>query len=395
MKSMEPFPPEGRSAMPSQPGTHHTSGQPGRRPMTDGLNFHQAPFLVIWEVTRACELKCLHCRAEAQPLSHPDELDTEEGLALLDEIRRFGQPLFIFTGGDPLKRPDIFDLIAHAKTIGLTPGMSPSGTPLLNRTNLARAAAAGISTVSISLDAPTAENHDAFRGVPGSFALSTDAARIVSELGMRLQINTAISAYNLDQLDQMADLVVSLGATRWEVFFLVPTGRGLQLDEVSAADFETVCHWLYGQTYRLEAHITAVEAGFYRRVVLQRLAGEQQIDPLSVWQNSRSGHGRFLPGMNSGSGFIFISHIGEIYPSGFLPLMTGNVRQDSLVETYRNHPVFRQLRDPDLLKGRCGRCEYRALCGGSRARAYAMTGDYLEADPACAYQPEMATAATT
>ena len=371
----------------------HAGAQPDRRPMADRLDFHRSPFLVIWEVTRACDLKCLHCRAEAQTARHPDELTTEEGIALLDEIRRFGQPLFIFTGGDPLKRPDIFDLISHANSIGLNPGLSPSGTPLLNRSSLGRAAAAGVRTVSISLDAPTAAQHDAFRGVAGSFELSTSAATLVTELGMRLQINTTISAHNLNQLPAMADLVTTLGAARWEVFFLVPTGRGQQLETVKPAAFETVCHWLYEQTGRMQAHITAVEAGFYRRVVLQRLADEHGIAPLAAWQQSKSGHGRFLPGMNSGSGFVFISHFGEVYPSGFLPLTTGNVRHESLVDLYRHHPVFRQLRKPDLLKGRCGQCEYRALCGGSRARAYAVTGDYLETDPACAYQPAMTVAA--
>lgn len=355
------------------------------------LDFDHAPFLVIWEVTRACDLECLHCRAEAQEQRHPAELTTEEGRRLLDQIRRFGRPLFIFTGGDPLKRPDLYDLIAHAKEIGLSPGMSPSGTPLLNRENLGRAAEAGINTVSISIDAPTADSHDTFRGVPGSFALSTEAARTVGELGMRLQINTTITAYNLEMLDDMAELVNELGAARWEVFYLVPTGRGQELSRPTPQQYEQVSHWLYEQTGRMTAHITAVEAGFYRRVVLQRLGQERGMNPLEVFQDSRSGDGRFLPKMNSGSGFIFISHTGDIYPSGFLPVSAGNVRDDSLVDVYRTHPMFRELRDPDLLKGRCGRCEFRQLCGGSRARAYGVTGDYLASDPACPYEPATTT----
>ncbi len=268
--------------------------------------------------------------------------------------------------------------------------MSPSGTPLLNRSNLQKAAEAGINTVSISIDAPTAESHDAFRRVPGSFRLSTEAARTVRELGMRLQINTTITAYNIDMLDEMAELVTSLDAARWEVFYLVPTGRGGELDLPTAQQFEQVSNWLFDQTSVMDAHITAVEAGFYRRVALQRLAQENGRSPLEVWQESNSGYGRFLPRMNSGSGFVFISHIGEIYPSGFLPAPAGTVREESLVEVYRSHPMFRQLRNPDLLKGRCGRCEFRRICGGSRARAYGLTGDFLESDPACIYQPARA-----
>ena len=361
----------------------------GKRPPFGKLDFNQAPFLVIWEVTRACDLECVHCRAEAQKLRHPQELKTEEGFALLDEIRRFGQPLFIFTGGDPLKRPDIFELIAYAKQIGLSPGMSPSGTPLLNRENLQQAADAGINTVSISIDAPTAETHDAFRRVPGSFELSTKAARTVRELGLRHHINTTITDYNIDMLDDTAQLVSDLGAARWEVFYLVPTGRGHELERAPAQQYERVSNWLYDQTSKMDTHITAVEAGFYRRVVLQRLAEEQGTTPLDVFAQSRSGHGRFLPQMNSGSGFVFISHVGEIYPSGFLPAVAGNVRDDSLVDVYRNHPMFRELRNPDLLKGRCGRCEYRTICGGSRARAYGVTGDYLAEDPFCIYEPQL------
>jgi radical SAM protein len=367
---------------------HHSSHATGRRPTAlQQLDFDQAPFLVIWEVTRACDLACVHCRAEAQDRRHPAELTTAEGFALLEEVRRFGQPMFVFTGGDPLKRPDIFDLIAYAKGIGLHPGMSPSGTPLLNRANMERAAAAGINTVSISIDAPTAETHDAFRRVTGSFDLSVGAARMINDLGLRLQINTTITAYNIEWLDDMAQLVTDLGAARWEVFYLVPTGRGADLDRAPAERYEAVSHWLYDRTAELDTHITAVEAPFYRRVVLERIGMEQGIEPLDVLATSRSGNGRFLPSMNSGSGFVFISHIGEIYPSGFLPISAGDVRRDSLVEVYRQHPLFVDLRRPERLRGKCGRCEYRTICGGSRARAYAVTGDHLAEDPFCLYEP--------
>ena len=227
--------------------------------------------------------------------------------------------------------------------------------------------------------------------MPGSFELSVRAARIVRELGLRLQINTVISAYNVNMLDAMADLVSDLEAQRWEVFFLVPTGRGAALERGTAPQYERVAHWLYDQSRQRDFHITAVEAQFYRRVVLERMAQEQNRDPLDLLAESRSGEGRFLPGMNSGKGFLFISHIGEIYPSGFLPAVAGNVRTDSLVETYRHHPMFVDLRTPDKLRGKCGRCPYREICGGSRARAYAVTGDYLAEDPFCVYEPDLRT----
>lgn len=373
-------------------GSHHSSSPhnngSGQHPK---LDFARSPFLVIWEVTRACDLQCLHCRAEAQPKRDPRELTTEQGRALLDEIRRFGRPLFIFTGGDPLKRADLFDLISHAKGIGLSPAMSPSGTPLLDQARLTRAAQAGIRTVSISLDGAEAEAHDHFRGVPGSYDLSLRAATAVHEAGMRLQINTTVGRHNGDDLPRMAELVARLGAARWELFFLVPTGRADQLVPMEPQEYERVSHWLYDQTDRMETHITAVEANFYRRVVLSRMGEERNMEPMQVFEQERSGGGRFLPGINSGNGFVFISHTGEIYPSGFLPLSAGNVKRDSLVEVYRNHPVFQQLRQPSLLKGRCGRCQYRSLCGGSRARAYAVTGDYLASDPYCIHQPEEPT----
>lgn len=366
--------------------TGHRSTHPGGSPAK--LDFRQAPFIVIWEVTRACDLACAHCRAEAQQLRHPQELSTGEGFELIDEIRRFGRPLFIFTGGDPLKRPDIFELIQYAHSVGLKPALSPSGTPLLNREHLGRAAAAGIGTVSISLDGATAAEHDHFRGVAGSFELSTKAAHMVRELDMRLQINTTVTPHNMNQLPALAALVDGLGAARWEVFFLVPTGRGRDLERGAASQYEQAARWLFERSSQLNAHITVVEAPFYRRVTLQRLATQEGTDPATVHASSRTGRGRFLPSMNSGSGFVFVSHLGEVYPSGFMPLTTGSVRSDSLVTLYRDHPVFRQLRDPDQLKGRCGRCEYRALCGGSRARAYAMTGDYLASDPFCNYLPD-------
>jgi len=350
-------------------------------------SFDEAPFLVIWEVTRACDLACRHCRATAVPCRDPGELTTAEGVALIRELRRFGRPLFVLTGGDPLKRADIFDLIAEARRAGLAPGLSPSATPLLTREALAQARAAGAGIVSLSLDAPDAAAHDAFRGVPGSFERTLSAARAIVELGLRLQINTVVTRDNATEVPRLAEQVMALGAARWEVFFLVPTGRGQRLAAAGPGEGERVLGWLYDFSAGAPFHLTVVEAPHYRRVVIERLAAEQGRDPQAVLAESATGGGRFLPGMNSGKGFLFISHTGHIYPSGFLPLPAGNIRRASPVETYRHASLFRALRDPDRLEGKCGRCPYRRVCGGSRSRAYALTGNPFAADPACAFEP--------
>jgi radical SAM protein len=355
------------------------------------VRFDQAPFLVIWEVTRACDLACLHCRADAAPHRHAKELSTDEGFALIREIRRFGHPLFVLTGGDPLKRPDIFQLIAYAKELGLQPGLSPSATPLLQPEALRRAKEAGAGIVSISIDAPVAADHDAFRGVPGSFDLSMAAARAIVDLGLRLQINTVVTADNADRLGAIAELVASLGASRWEVFFLVPTGRGAALHLPTPAVAERVLHQLADLADEAPFHLTVVEAPFYRRVVLQRQAAAEGRPVSEILRESATGGGRFLPGMNSGKGFCFIAHDGTVQPSGFLPLPVANVRTASLVDTYRDAPAFGALRAPEQLRGKCGRCMFRVLCGGSRARAFALTGDPLAADSLCDYEPPQAT----
>ncbi len=361
---------------------------PKKSDLLRGVNFEKSPFLVIWEITRACDLACRHCRASAQPHRHPLELTTQEGFRLLDEIRQFGRPLFVLSGGDPLKRDDLFDLIAYAKFIGLRVGLSPSGTPLLTRENLKKAHEAGLRSVSISIDGPDAASHDSFRKVPGSFRWCLDGANWTRELGMDLQINTTITRHNWNRLDELAVLMAQLKISRWSLFFLVPTGRGQIEDEIPAEAYEQVLQKLYTFSKTYPFRIKTTEAPHYRRVVLQRLAQERRIPAKKLIEETTSGNGRFLPGINDGKGFVFISHIGEIYPSGFLPVSGGNVRAASLVDVYRNSPLFRALRDPNRLKGKCGRCEFRAICGGSRSRAFALTGDFLESDPYCLYEPE-------
>ena len=350
--------------------------------------FAESPLVVIWEVTRACDLACVHCRASAIPLRETGELTTAEGLALVRQVREFGRPVFVLTGGDPLKRDDIFDLIRAAADAGLPAYMSPSGTPLLTHAGLLKARDSGLHGVSISLDGSNEEIHDRFRGVRGSFRLSLDAAASAVALGLRLQINTTLTRHNLKDLPAIAELVGSLEAQRWTVFLLVPTGRALSGQQVSPEECESAFAWLYEMSKTAPFRIKTTEGPHYRRVALQRSGTPLHRAGSTVVTGTGSGGGRFVPGMNDGSGFLFISSKGVIHPSGFLPLPAGNVRTDSLARVYREHPLFVALRDPERLSGRCGRCEFRAVCGGSRARAFALTGDVLAEDPACAYEPQ-------
>ena len=369
--------------------------------------FARSPLVVIWEVTRACDLACLHCRASAMAEREPGELTTEEGLKLIGDLRRFGRPIFVLTGGDPLKRPDIYTLIKAGADAGLTTNLSPSGTPLLTHAALYRARQSGLSGVSISLDGSNEESHDRFRGVRGSFRWSLDGAAAAAALGLRLQINTTLTRHNLHDLQAIADLVGSLEAWRWTLFVLVATGRATALQPVTPEEIERVFEWLYELSRGAPFRIKTTEGPHYRRVALMReaaaagghaaaagsvaAAGTAHPGSNGAAVRAGSGGGRFVPGMNDGSGFLFISSRGDIQPSGFLPITAGNVRTDSLVEVYRDHPLFVALRDPDRLGGRCGRCEFRATCGGSRARAFAAGGDYLGEDPACAYEPPAAS----
>ncbi|TLS37830.1 TIGR04053 family radical SAM/SPASM domain-containing protein [Pseudalkalibacillus caeni] len=357
-------------------------------------DYNENPFIVIWEVTRACELKCLHCRAEAQHHRHPLELSTEEGKQLIDQIYEMDNPLFVFTGGDPLMRPDLYEIAEYAIKKGVRVSMTPSATPLVTKEAIQKAKEIGLSRWAFSLDGPNAKIHDHFRGTSGSFDLTMNAINYLNELEIPIQINTTVSNYNLDHLDEMAVLVEKLNAVLWSVFFLVPTGRGKETDIISPEQHEEVLHWLYDISKRAPFDIKTTEAHHYRRVILQQSKKEKRnqkrvANPLTGRIPDHSAAlGRAPSGIRDGNGFVFISHIGEVYPSGFLPIKCGNIRKTPLAEIYRNHPVFKELRNPDAYKGKCGVCEFRNICGGSRARAYAVTGDYMESEPYCTYIPK-------
>jgi AdoMet-dependent heme synthase len=361
-------------------------------------DYNKDPFIVIWELTRACQLKCLHCRAEAQYRRDHRELTLEEGKHLIDQIYDMNNPMLVFTGGDPLMREDVFDIAKYAIDKGVRVSMTPSATPNVTKEAMEKAKDVGLARWAFSLDGPTKEIHDHFRGTEGSFDLTIERIKYLHELGLPLQINTVISRYNVDYLDEMAKLVEDLDCVLWSVFFLVPTGRGQETDMISPVEHEKVFRWLYDLSKRVPFDIKTTAAQHYRRVVIQQKMREEkdqskEIEYLNALTEkgltgSIDGLGRAPKGVNDGNGFVFISHIGDVYPSGLLPVKSGNVRETPLAEIYRESPIFTSLRNPDLYKGKCGVCEFRHVCGGSRLRAYAMTGDYLESEPFCTYMPK-------
>lgn len=351
-------------------------------------DYNVNPFIVIWEVTRACALKCLHCRAEAQYKRDPRELTFEEGKQLIDEIAMLDSPLLVFTGGDPFMRPDLFDLAQYAiEEKKLPVSMTPSATPKVTRERIEKAKEVNLSRWAFSLDGSCAEIHDHFRGTKGSFDLTMRAIDYLKELEIPIQINTTVSRYNIDDLPNIAKKVSELNTVLWSVFFLVPTGRGLQKDMISADEHEQVMKWLYQISQTMPYGVKVTEAPHYRRVFLQQTRESGKEIKIPSGKKRKDLLGRAPKGVNDGDGFVFISHIGDVYPSGFLPFVCGNVRQEPLWKIYRESPILKQLRDKSQLKGKCGVCEFNKICGGSRSRAYAITGDYMESDPYCAYIP--------
>ena len=355
------------------------------------LDFDQRPFVVIWETTQACDLACVHCRACAQPVRSALELSTDEAKRLIDEVAALEAPVFVLTGGDPLKRPDIFELVEYASTHGVRISLTPSATPLLTREAILRLKQCGLARLAISLDGPMAAIHDAFRRVPGSYDWTLQAVRWAREIGLPVQINTTITRHNLRHLDSIVALLERLDIVLWSVFFLVPTGRGSAIDLISAEEFEQVFEKLYQTSQRVKFDIKSTEAQHYRRFLLQRRTQDKRNGtrvPTMLGMSTPDGIGRAPRGINDGKGFVFISHLGEVFPSGFLPVAAGNVRKQSLTELYRYSPLFVSLRDSANLKGKCGVCEFREVCGGSRARAYALTGDVFAEEPRCIWQPK-------
>lgn len=355
-------------------------------------DFNLAPFTIAWEVTRACAYACVHCRADAMHTPDPNELKTDEALRLIDRLTEFGSPILIFTGGDPMMRKDLHELIAYATQKGLRCSLTPTATALPTTARLEKVREAGIRRIALSLDAPRSEIHDDFRQVKGSWQRTMDILHRAQSIGVSVQVNTTVAKHNVDILDEMVPFLQEVGAVQWSLFFLVPTGRAQAKNMISPEEHERVFNWLYDLSKNAPFDIKATAAPMYRRVAIERKRAEQGADKPVTFQGAgfqyADGLNRPTRGVNDGNGFLFISHVGDIQPSGFLPITAGNVRMDDVIDVYRNSQLFTDLRTPDKIKGRCGICEYRDVCGGQRGRAYGVTGDYLESDPACLYIPQ-------
>lgn len=365
-----------RTGQPNTQRLHH----PNRR-------FAPGPLLVFYEVTQACDLVCDHCRACAQSKAHPGELTTEQSLQLIDQLTEFpSPPKLILTGGDPFKRADIFELVRHAAWRGLDVSITPSATRLVTRRAIRRLRCAGISRMAISIDGADARTHDARRGVAGSYYRSLEILADARVEGIPTQVNTTITPANVGQIDRMAELFARQQIVMWSVFFLVPVGRARYSPRLSADECEGACEGaferLWRQSQRQPYAIKTTAAPHYRRFVIQHQASKasQHVDnapPAYISLN-----------VNDGKGVMFVSHVGMIHPSGFMPIVCGVFPMDHVVRVYQDSPIFRGLRDADRLEGKCKVCEFRHVCGGSRARAYAVTGNPFAEEPDCSYIPE-------
>ena len=339
--------------------------------------------LVAWETTRNCNLACVHCRASATMGPHQGELGTKEALRILDQIAEVGQPIIILTGGEPLLRSDIFKIARYGTDLGMRMVMALNGT-LITAKVAQQLVDAGIQRVSVSLDGSSPETHDRFRQVKGAFEGTLKGIDFLKKVGLDFQINTTITKTNLDQIPRIQRLAVDLGAVAHHIFLLVPTGRGKYIvdQEIDAAEYERTLNWFYDQREKTPLQLKATCAPHYYRILRQRA----KEDGLNV---SFQTHGldAVTRGCLGGIGFCFISHRGIVQPCGYLDLNSGDLRQTSFAEIWQHSDIFVQLRDYDKLKGKCGPCEYKRVCGGCRARAYEATGDFMSEEPLCSYQP--------
>jgi radical SAM protein len=351
-------------------------------------DYSRNPMLVYWEMTQACPLACRHCRAEAVNSPHPDELNHAESMGLLQQIAAFAQPSphLILTGGDPMRRADLYEVIDEARRLGITVSITPAATAELTNEALSKLKAHGIDSLGLSLDGSSADRHEAIRGVAGCFSWTLDAIHKAGKLGFPIQVNTLVSQETADDLPAIYELLKGYKIMRWSLFYLIAVGRGKELQPVTPQHGEDLMHWTCKLAQEAPFAIKTTEAPSYRRVALNHMreagwaAAEIERSPVYRGFGIRDGHG-----------IVFVSNQGDVFPAGFLPLACGNIRRDNLADIYRNSPTFRALHDPSLFHGKCGVCEYRTLCGGSRARAFAHTGDPLASDPFCAYEPRNAS----
>lgn len=345
------------------------------------IDLDRAPLIVFYELTRACDLVCQHCRACAQSQRDPAELDTRQSMRLISLLTDFQRPpMLVMTGGDPFKRDDLFELITHARKVGLEVAITPSATPLVTEPALRELHRLGIHRLAVSLDGVDAATHDAFRGVSGSYARTFEIIETARRIGIPLQINTTLVQSNVHQIDAMANLLAGQQIVLWSVFFLVPVGRGLSQQRLDAEQCENAFVKLHRHAQTQSYAVKTTEAPHYRRYVLQQ---KKSGDPNQAVRPSAYA----AMGVNDGKGIMFISHTGQMYPSGFLPLECGRFPLDTPTDVYQRSSLFMALRDASRLEGKCGWCEYRQICGGSRARSFALTNDPFASEPDCIHQP--------
>ncbi len=368
------------------------------------MDYLNKPLIVFWEVTRACLLACKHCRAKAQTKPHPNELKLEECYDLIDQLKKWN-PLLIITGGDPLMRKDLFEILEYAD--GMRVAIAFSGTKLATKEKLKRMHDLGVARIAVSIDGSNPEIHDHFRGKTGTFEMSMKILDMAKEIGLSTQINTTVTRYNIFDLPNIMKLCLEKGVDMWDVFFVVPTGRAKPELMPTAREFEDVMCWLYDVSRKTPLNVKSSAGCHLRRIEFMRDKGIYDIPHGKTYYKlakslegfeggskeivagayGRSMALKRIPGITDGRGMLFVSHVGDVYPSGFLPLKAGNVREQSLKEIYNESKIFQDLKDPERLKGKCGRCQFKRICGGSRARAYAVFGDYLMQEPKCIYTP--------
>ena len=342
------------------------------------------PRLVFWETTAACNLKCIHCRASATDFRSPDDLTNAESLALLDSIAAFANPVVVLSGGEPLVRPDIYDLASHGTALGLRMVLATNGT-LVTREIASNLKNCGIQRVSVSIDGANAASHDGFRRLSGAFDSALQGIENFKSVGMPFQINTTVARHNFEEIPRILDLAIGLGAVALHLFLLVPTGCGKEIadDEmITPAQYEEVLNWYYDKSKEVSINLKATCAPHYFRIMRQRAAKEG----IKITSETH-GFEAMTKGCLAGSAVCFVSHTGEVYPCGYLPVSAGNVRNTPFSEIWEHAEVFKKLRDESILEGKCGPCEFKGVCGGCRARAYAETGNYLTEEPYCAYTP--------
>lgn len=341
---------------------------------------------MYYECTVACDLACKHCRAEAMPDADPDELSTDEAKKLLREVKELGSHLII-SGGDPLKRHDLFELLAYAQEINLTVGVTPTTSPLATFESIKKMKELGIFFLGISLDGATPKSQDSFRGVEGTFNNSMNVLQYAKELEIPVQINTTCTGETVEEIENVYYLIKDKFAPpvkRWSVFFLVPVGRGKDLEMPSEHQVNKIFDFLYNKSKESPFHITTTEAPFYKAYFIMK-----ELENGRIIQDAISANMKLAFGVRDGNGIIFVSNNGTIYPSGFLELPLGNIKEDNLGNIYRNNKALQLLRDPDTYTGKCGSCSYKYLCGGSRARAFATEGSYLAEDKLCYFDESL------